>query len=252
MMLESILSPTGLERHASLARARPLIAFDFDGTLAPIQDRPDEVRIDAPLALRLGQLAALAPVAIITGRRVDDVRPRLGFAPVAILGNHGAEDPDDHRAATRWADALAPLRLRLSAWKRELRQAGVVVEDKGQSIALHHRLAASPATALETIDRVLEALPQRVLRHAGKDVVNIVAADAPDKAVALRTLLQRRGCSAAFFAGDDANDEPVFEAAADDWVTIKVGAEGRTAAGFGLANPDAMLEVVDRLLEALR
>ena len=95
------------------------------------------------------------------------------------------------------------------------------------------------------------ALARGIVQTVGPDGT-VVVADAPDKAVALRTLLQRMGCSAAFFAGDDANDEPVFEAAADDWVTVKVGAEGRTAAGFGLANPDAMLEVVDRLLEALR
>ena len=251
MMLESILSPAGLQRLAALARSRCLFAFDFDGTLAPIRDRPGDVRIDALLATRLGRLAALAPVAIITGRQVDDVRPRLGFVPLAIIGNHGAENPDDRPGAARWADALAPMRVQLSTWARELERAGVIVEDKGQSIALHYRLAPSPALAMCTIDRALDPLPSSVVRLSGKDVTNIVVVEAPDKADSLRALLERTCCETALFAGDDANDEPVFAAAGPSWVTVKVGPPGRTAARFGLADQAAMVDVVDRLLEVL-
>jgi hypothetical protein len=50
---------------------RPLLAFDFDGTLAPIVARPDDARYLAGRAARLKSLAAQLPVAIVTGRAVD-------------------------------------------------------------------------------------------------------------------------------------------------------------------------------------
>ena len=83
-----------LEGEAALASAlacSPLLAFDFDGTLAPIVTDPDDARIPAPVARRLDRLASLLPVAIITGRAVADVRERLTGAappnptPVALL-----------------------------------------------------------------------------------------------------------------------------------------------------------------------
>lgn len=251
MMRPSILSPQGLERLTALTHRRTLYAFDFDGTLAPLQDNPDSVRVDAELAACLARLASLAPVAIITGRKVDDVRPRLGFEPLAILGNHGAEDPGDRLTATRWSDALMPVRVRLSALSGELARAGVSIEDKGLSIALHHRLAHDPVASRRAIDHALEKLPSRVLRLSGKGVVNIVVADAPDKVAALRSLLNQTACATAFFAGDDSNDEPVFVAAAEDWVTLKIGEDVGSAARFGLANQDGMRAVVKHLVQNL-
>ena len=77
----------------AVMRLRPLLAFDFDGTLAPIVARPDEARVAEAVSRGLAALARDLPVAIITGRSVADVRPRLGFAPHYVIGNHGAEDP---------------------------------------------------------------------------------------------------------------------------------------------------------------
>src|SRR3954470_5318292 len=93
--LRPLLGPQGLAALAELARVPALFAFDFDGTLAPIRPRPDDVHVSATIALRLERLARLRPVAIVTGRRVDDVRGRLGFTPAWIIGNHGAQDEGD-------------------------------------------------------------------------------------------------------------------------------------------------------------
>jgi trehalose 6-phosphate phosphatase len=72
-------------------KREPLLAFDFDGTLAPIVDRPQDARVPEPVAQCLQELGSRCAVAIITGRSVEDVKPRLGFAPQFIVGNHGAE-----------------------------------------------------------------------------------------------------------------------------------------------------------------
>ena len=83
----------------------------------------------------------------------------------------------------------------------------------------------------------------------GKLVWNAVAADAPDKAVAVERLIARAGVQAAFFAGDDVNDEPVFAAAQPGWVTVRIGCDRRaSAARFCIDGPHEMAGVLDRIL----
>jgi trehalose 6-phosphate phosphatase len=222
-----------------------LLAFDFDGTLAPIVARPDMAR-PSPSAVRaLTLLQRHHPVAIVTGRAVADVRPRLGFEPDAVVGSHGAESP--------WAPALgspvAPdeLVVALDGFRQDmagplgerLRAAGVTIEDKGASLALHYRLAQQRALAHSLAHEACASWAGRLKVFEGKMVFNVTALDAPDKADAVDLLQRHFGVAHACFAGDDVNDEPVFEQQREDWVTIKVGMPdgGGTAARFALGTP---------------
>ncbi len=248
-MLRPLLGQQGLAALAALARSPALFAFDFDGTLAPIRPRPDDVQVSATIALRLGKLARVRPVAIVTGRRIADVRERLGFVPAWIIGNHGAEDDGDLDAALRAHRALDALREHLRAATSALVAAGVVVEDKGQSLALHFRTAPDRAAASALIEDVLAGFRPALHVFGGKLVYNAVAADAPDKAVAVQRLIERAGVQAAFFAGDDVNDEPVFAAARQGWVTVRIGCDRReSAARFCIDGPHEMAGVLDRIL----
>ena len=248
-MLKPLLGPQGLAALAALARAPALFAFDFDGTLAPIRPRPDDVQVSTTIALRLEKLARLRPVAIVTGRQIADVRERLGFTPAWIIGNHGAEDDGDPDAAARARAALDPLRERVRSRADGLAAAGVLVEDKGQSLALHYRTAPDRAAASALIEDVLAGFTSSLHVFGGKLVYNAVAADAPDKAVAVQRLIARTGAHAAFFAGDDVNDEPVFAAARPDWVTVRIGCERRESAAFYCVDgPHEMAGVLDRIL----
>ena len=247
--LRPLLGPQGLAALAALVRSPALFAFDFDGTLAPIRPRPDDVHVSATIALRLDKLARLRPVAVVTGRRIADVRERLGFTPAWIIGNHGAEDEGDPDAAARAHHALDALRERLGAREEGLVGAGVMVEDKGQSLALHFRTAPDRAAASAMIEDVLAGFTGSLHVFGGKLVWNAVAADAPDKAVAVQRLIARAGVQAAFFAGDDVNDEPVFAAAQRKWVTVRIGCERRaSAARFCIDGPHEMAGVLDRIL----
>jgi len=248
LSLRPLLSPPGLAALATLARAPALFAFDFDGTLAPIRPRPDDVQVSATIALRLEKLARVRPVAIVTGRRIADVRERLGFVPSWIIGNHGAEDEGDPDAAARAHDALDALRERLRAREGGLAGVGVLVEDKGQSLALHFRTAPDRAVASAMIEDVLAGFDATLHVFGGKLVYNAVAADAPDKAVAVQRLIARAGAQVAFFAGDDVNDEPVFAAAQHAWVTVRIGCERRaSAARYCIDGPHEMAGVLDRI-----
>lgn len=207
--------------HAVLQR-QPLLAFDFDGTLAPIVPHPGDAQVPAAIAQRLAGLARRWPVAIITGRAIGDVAPRLHFEPRFIVGNHGAEDPGEP-GAPQWEAALEGLRTRVAAFAPPLAAAGVQVEDKRFSMALHYRLAPDPALALRCIQDLLAPVRQGLATLGGNCVVNVVADGAPDKGDALAALVGRAGAGAALFVGDDLNDEAAFIKAPAPWMTVRVG-----------------------------
>ena len=235
---------------ASMAR-RPLLAFDFDGTLAPIEARPEDARVSQAVAVRLDRLAAILPLAIISGRRVEDVRTRLAFEPRYIIGNHGAEDSFALAQIDR-SLMFAGLRKRLRAYAVELGASRVMVEDKGQSFALHYRLAHDPEQAFGLITKLLAGLGPGLNVFGGKMVVNVVAAASPDKADALVRLMEKSGLDSAVFVGDDLNDEPVFARARATWLTVRVGRDDpMSRATYCLDNFGEVATMLDRMLAVL-
>jgi len=231
--MKNVFSEAGKHALQAVMARAPFLAFDFDGTLAPIVARPDCALAPVSVARRLAQLTALRPVAVITGRRVSDVRPRLGFTPQFVIGNHGAEweqagvvDIDPAR--------LDPARTLLRVHAAELAALGVQVEDKGLSLAVHYRAVRDPVGALAFIRGLLARLPPGLEVFAGKRVLNVVPGGAPDKGDALLRLVAAAGADSAVFIGDDVNDEAVFTVAPPHWFTVRVGAapQGSAAAFF--------------------
>ena len=226
-----------------VARERMLLAFDFDGTLAPlVEDRAAaRMRDSTRRLLRLATL--LYPCAVISGRARSDVFDRVASLPlVAIVGNHGAEA--GHGPVDR------SVRASVAGWRRAagamLRGVeGIELEDKGLSLAIHYRRAAARDAAERT---ALEAA--RALRGArvfgGHAVVNVVPRGEHDKGEALSRLVSRLGTSGALYVGDDATDEDAFRSAAAG-VSVRVGHENASAASHFVASQAH----VDELLRAL-
>ncbi|MEK8030838.1 trehalose-phosphatase [Ideonella sp. DXS29W] len=253
--MKRLFTPDGEAALLETMQRRPLLAFDFDGTLAPIVARPGDARVPAPVAHRLQRLASRLPVAVVSGRRVQDVRPRLLFTPWRIVGNHGAEDEADDPAtgqSAAHARDLAFAREQLRASADRLRDAGVTVEDKVMSFALHYRLASDRDLAQQAIADLVRALPTSLAVFGGKMVVNIVAAGARDKADAVAALVAASGAGAAVFVGDDVNDEPVFARPEPTWFTVRVGHDDPLSqALYFLDGPADLPRLLDRMLEAL-
>ncbi len=249
--MQHLFSSPGLAALAEALRHTPLLAFDFDGTLAPIAPRPDAVHVAPAIGWRLSRLAARMPVAIITGRRLEDARARLGIDGLDIIGNHGAQDVDDPSGCARHARALDSLRALLADAAAALDAAQVFVEDKEQSIALHYRLARNRQAAAELAWRLcLDAAPA-VRSFGGKEVVNAIGAQAPDKADAVHALARRHGTTHVIFAGDDVNDEPVFVSAPPTWLTIRIGRDDPASkARYYLGAQGEMEALLHRMLEA--
>lgn len=220
--MKHLFSSEGQQALAAVLARKPLLAFDFDGTLAPIVARPDDARVSAAVSHRLAQLAHWRPIAIVTGRKVADVAPRLGFEPAYIVGSHGAEDPELSTSAAHEA-ALTSARTYLAAHAAALEDAGITVEDKGTSVALHYRLARNREEAQRYIASTITHISPGLHIFGGKFVVNLVAEHAPNKGDAVQNLVARSASGAALFVGDDVNDETVFTIAPDHWLTVRIG-----------------------------
>jgi trehalose 6-phosphate phosphatase len=198
-----------------------LLAFDFDGTLAPIVREPASASPRASTRELLARLALAHPCAVISGRARQDVVERLrGIAFVEIIGNHGAEPPPPgtdesliQRRVALWHTILAGELLGLP---------GIEIEDKRLSLAIHFRRARDQAAAEDRIRLALRAATGgRVV--GGACVVNVVPEELPDKGGALRQLCARLGAESVLFVGDDTTDEDVFRAQIPGLVGVRVG-----------------------------
>jgi trehalose 6-phosphate phosphatase len=221
-MMKHIFSPAGKIFLNTVMEDRPLLAFDFDGTLAPIVANPREAAVPLAVGRRLAALAEVLPVAIVSGRSVHDVKGRLSFCPAFVIGNHGAEGWDS-AADQELKPLFDEVRALLAAQRDVLDELGVVVEDKGLSVALHYRIARDRAAAKAFVKVLLTKLASPLAVSFGKCVANITAVNAPDKGVALHRLVRQAKAHSAVFVGDDSNDEPAFSSAESHWLTVRIG-----------------------------
>ena len=191
-----------------------VVAVDYDGTLAPIVDRPEDA---VPAAGAVAALTALAPrvraLALVTGRPADVVVELGGLAEVpglVVLGQYGLQ---------RWSagDLTTPdplpgvgrLRAELPAL---LAAEGAHLEDKGIALVVHTRRAPDPAGALERLTPVVGRLAQDagLELHPGRLVLEL-RPPGSDKRGALLSLCEPLP-SAVLFAGDDRGDLPAYDA----------------------------------------
>jgi trehalose 6-phosphate phosphatase len=225
--------------------------LDFDGTLVEIADRPDAVVVPADLG---GTLQALkdrlgGAMAIVTGRSIAVIDDFLTPDRFDVAGLHGAE--------YRLADGLFPCRpeehpdLRQAIEELEERFAdepGVLIEDKGCSVALHWRLAPEAGDlAADTIREMAAALGSGYRLQLGKAVAEVLPARATKGGIIQHFLTQapyhnRRP----IFIGDDLTDEQAFEAVDSlEGISIRIG-PGPTRARYRVGTPPALRTLLGR------
>ena len=227
------------------ASAGLLVGLDFDGTLTSIEPDPDEPSLPPKNRRALRRLAAHDHIqpAVISGRKLSDLRARVDVTGVAYAGNHGLELHVDGRTVThpiadRRREDIADVAGALADAFASV--PGCVVEDKAVTATVHYRRAPTElvdwirATVVETVDRVAA---DRLQLSSGKDVFEIGPAVHWNKGSAIRLLSDRlpatwRTC----YLGDDTTDEHAFRALHRDELGIHVG-HGPTAASLRLADP---------------
>jgi trehalose 6-phosphate phosphatase len=244
--MRSILAQEARSELDRLATSCALLVFDFDGTLAPIVERPADACLRPRTRDLLRAVAVLYPCAVVSGRARADVAQRLRDVPlVAIVGNHGAEAGHGPVDRTR--------RARVVAWKALLLDAiggepGIEVEDKRFSLAVHYRHAPSRADARRRVIAATHRL-EGARAFAGRAVVNVVPLDAPDKAAAVEEIRRRVGAARVLYVGDDTTDEDVFRDPRIE-VAVRVGRTARSAARYYVAGQHAVDDLLCALLQA--
>src|SRR5437879_10991547 len=231
------------------------ILLDIDGTLLDLAPTPREVWVPPGLAKTLNRLLVRTngALALVSGRSLNDID--LIFAPdqFPAVGGHGAEmriEPDSESV-----DAHAPpldkeLKRRLAAIAKL--SPGILLEDKGYSLALHYRLAPHAEKAIyaeESLFRAdLSTAPIEVL--PGKCVCEIKHSGF-SKASAVRELMTHEPFMGRrpLFVGDDVTDESVFAIMPDiGGLAFSVGRRAKGVAGHFDA-PSDVREFLTHLLD---
>jgi trehalose 6-phosphate phosphatase len=190
--------------------------LDVDGTLLEYAAQPQDVRVGPELLHLLERLheAASGAVALVSGRSVEDL-DRL-FAPLAlpVAGQHGTERRTADGTIRRHAPPLEKLgRAAAELVRLTAAHSGLVLENKGMTLALHYRLAPALRALAEREMRALaadlgDAFELQTgkfvmeLKPSGKDKGSAIAEFAADAPFAGRRPV---------FIGDDLTDEPGFE-----------------------------------------
>ena len=219
--------------------------LDVDGTLIDIADTPDAAHVDTALLNLVARLhkASGGAVALVSGRALSDLEPRLGPLRLPLAGQHGMERRD--AAGRLWIHAAPPAAK--CAIKEALapilaRHPGLLLEDKGLTLALHYRLAPHLASyAHRLMVRLAGAVGAGLEVQLGKRVAEVKPAGI-DKGTAVAEYLAESPFKGrrSVFIGDDLNDEHGFaEVNKLDGISIKVG-KGSSCARFRLRDVAAV------------
>ena len=250
-----LFSDSGLQRLNEIIRPGVLCLFDFDGTLAPIVMAHQDAQLPTDILEQLLQLSTFAPVGIITGRSIADIRARLRFTPHFLIGNHGLEGvpgwegrTGDHEALSQaWAETI------LSALQQDAAfDPRISLENKRYSLSVHFRHARDPARTEQQLSALFERLAPRPRVMAGKYVFNVLPQGAADKGSALEQLMRVTGAPSAIYVGDDITDEDVFRLQRRDILSVRITKDASSKAEFFLNNRLEIAQLLDELIARSR
>jgi alpha,alpha-trehalase len=249
--------PSALEHVQEIARSRHRIAvfLDYDGTLTPIVSHPENAWLSESMQQTLRSLASRVPVAILSGRDLDDVRGRVLVDGIVYAGSHGFDIAGTGGLRRELGAAYLPV---LDKAETELREAldeipGAQLERKHFSVAAHYRNVNE-----NDAFRVALAVDAVAVRHLelrrmdGKKVYELLPDIDWDKGKAAVWLLETLDLDSRnalpIYIGDDRTDEDAFRALEKRGVAILVSEHPQeTAASYRLSNS----EEVERFLGEL-
>src|SRR5438552_6192362 len=160
------MTPSALDRLDQIAaatnEARLAMFLDYDGTLTPIVRRPECAVLSNSIREILRMLVANMPVAILSGRDLEDVRRRVDVEGILYAGSHGFDIAGPRGLRKQVATDFLPI---LDAAGTDLKEKlagipGALVERKRFSIAAHYRQANEHAAA-----KVQRIVNQVALQH---------------------------------------------------------------------------------------
>ena len=234
---------------------RVALFLDYDGTLTPIVDRPEEAKLSADMRRVLKKVAGCHTTAIISGRDLPDLKSLVDLEGLVYAGSHGfdIELPDGRRKSPPAAQqALPALKSAGDLIERRIgKTKGIIVERKKYAVTVHYRLAATEEhdTIEAAVDEALRST-EGLRKRGGKKIFELLPDIDWDKGEALLLLLdildlRDERYMVPLYIGDDVTDEDAFAALGDDGISIAVGrSEADSNARWTVPDPAAVGELL--------
>ncbi len=249
------------ERRIAAGR-QPLLFLDYDGTLVPIKQLPQNAVLHPARRDLLKRLSRKAFVCIVTGRSLDDIRRLVALEDIAYIGNHGLErcwngkswiHPRAMANRTALVTILAEIRERTAQFPR------LRIEDKGVTASIHFRSMVPNLAPIvrKAVKNAIRRNSSAFMLLEGKKVLEIRPDLNWNKGTAIRELRRRmklRGSPLMVYVGDDRTDEDAFRVLGRSAVTIHVGRRKDTRARYRMTHVDQvwdLLRAIHRLLRLL-
>lgn len=236
--------------------------LDYDGTLDEFAPAPDIVLPNQEVISILKQLIRAKGIlpAVISGRRLAHIQKLLPVEGLLIAGTYGLEIqlPDGkplygieltdireflERLLPRWRDCISGIE-------------GMVLEDKGYTLALHGRLA-SREEAKNTLAKAritaLDLMTGKTFRLSEGDLFLEIAPERARKSIAVQKILDEYtpDHSSIIYIGDDDKDEEAFHTVQSrGGIAVRVaGTAVISSAQFLLAGPTQVRDWLKELVK---
>jgi len=254
-------APDGRSMDLDLAAQLPAIdldacalLLDIDGTLLDFAPTPRDVKVPSGLVPTLGGLLARTSgaLALVSGRSLDDIDWMFAPERFPSVGGHGAEmrlSVDSEAVATHAPPMNADLKRRFAAIADQ--HSGILLEDKGYSLALHFRRAPQAENAIyDAVSAIRAELPNAPIEVLPGKFVCEIKHSGFTKATGVRELMTHEPFKGRrpVFLGDDVTDETVFAIMPDfDGLSFSVGRRAQGVAGQ-FSGPDHVRQWFAQLL----
>lgn len=240
---------------------RVALFFDYDGTLTPIAQRPEQAYMNEVMRKTVSNLARLCPVAIVSGRDRADVQNLVQLSSICYAGSHGFDiaAPGGRHMQQRQGEAFVPKLREAEALVREklAGMEGALVESKKFAFAVHYRLVSeNDKPRLDAVvDEAAVAFPD-LRKMGGKMVYEFLPETDWDKGKAVNWLLEalelHQPDVLPFYLGDDQTDEDAFRALEKKGIGILVAETPReTKAKYVLRDVEEVKRFLDKLADRL-
>jgi trehalose 6-phosphate phosphatase len=216
-----------------LSGKTPAVFLDYDGTLTPIVDRPEEAIISEGMREAVRSLVERCPVCVVSGRDRKVVQELMGLDNLIVAGSHGFDiwSPEggtiQREEGAGFEELLEEVKERLDKEIGSIE--GTLIEPKKTSVAAHYRLVSEEERpkVKEVVDQLLAEHPEELKVTPGKMVYQLQPKIEWDKDKAVLYLLEAldldRGDVVPIYMGDDITDEHAFEALSEKGIGIFVG-----------------------------
>ena len=229
-----------------------LVATDYDGTLSPIVDNPDDAKPVRESIIALRALATLSGThcAVISGRSLSDLANLSSLdGQIMLVGSHGSEFDQDFVRTLTDEQVLLRQRILDEMHRIAAEDKRFHIETKPASIAFHYRNVADEKAEKAVNELLAGAATWGDVRvKSGKKVIELAVVHT-SKGDCIDALRHRVGATAVVYFGDDITDEDAFVRLHGPDVSVKVGT-GESAATFRIHDPTEVARRLARLASA--